>query len=70
MAPEDWPVPLLPLLPGEFDEALNYYGWLLIEQAMIDTNRNQIKAAKLLGISYHRFRALRRKFTSTKPEKR
>jgi psp operon transcriptional activator len=56
----------LPLKLGQFDELLRQQALGLINQAMAQANQNQIQAAKLLGLTYHRFRALRRKFSAPK----
>ncbi|MDR2368686.1 MAG: sigma 54-interacting transcriptional regulator [Deltaproteobacteria bacterium] len=66
--PGDRPnLPALPLAPGQFDDYLRRQGLSLIELAMDRADRNQIRAAKLLGLGYHRFRSLRRKFSAPKP---
>jgi psp operon transcriptional activator len=59
-------MPALPLGPGQFDEFLRLQAASLIDQAMAMANHNQIQAAKLLGLSYSRFRFLRRKFAPDK----
>ncbi|MDR0620471.1 MAG: sigma 54-interacting transcriptional regulator [Deltaproteobacteria bacterium] len=55
-----------PLAPGQFDEFLRLQGLGLIERAMGRAAGNQKLAAKLLGVGYHRFRALRRKYSQAK----
>ena len=44
-----------------FDEKTRGYARSLIEEAMEASGGNQGKAAKLLGLTYHKFRAIRRK---------
>jgi psp operon transcriptional activator len=45
-----------------FEESLRRYAASLLEAAMEASGRHQGKAAELLGLSYHKFRALRRKY--------
>jgi psp operon transcriptional activator len=59
-------IPELPLAPGQFDQLFRKVGQKLIDLAMNRADQNQIRSAELLGLSYHRFRSLRRKFFSTK----
>lgn len=56
--------PRLPLAPGQFDEFLRREGLGLIERSLREAGHNQVQAAALLGLSYHRFRSLRRKFST------
>jgi psp operon transcriptional activator len=56
------PLPDLPFSPGQFDRHMRAEGLRLVELAMTRAGGNQIRAAELLGLRYHRFRALRRKF--------
>ncbi|MDR1051179.1 MAG: sigma 54-interacting transcriptional regulator [Deltaproteobacteria bacterium] len=51
----------LPLAPGEFDLIIRRRSLEIIERAMEEARRNQARAAELLGMTYHRFRSLRRK---------
>ncbi|MDR1546405.1 MAG: sigma 54-interacting transcriptional regulator [Deltaproteobacteria bacterium] len=51
----------LPLAPGDFDRLLAQKARRLLERALEQARFNQRKAAALLGLSYDRFRALRRK---------
>jgi psp operon transcriptional activator len=57
-----------PLLPGQFDHLMNQRGLEIIDQALILSQHNQVKAAELLGLSYHRFRSVRRKLSQTSPK--
>ncbi|MDR2354088.1 MAG: sigma 54-interacting transcriptional regulator [Deltaproteobacteria bacterium] len=54
--------PHLPLSPGEFDNIVRQGVLELINYALEKANHNQKKAASLLGMTYHRFRALIRKY--------
>jgi psp operon transcriptional activator len=54
--------PAFPLSPGQFDLIIGQTGANLIEAALGAAGHNQRKAAKLLGLSYDRFRFLRKKF--------
>ncbi|MDR2301624.1 MAG: sigma 54-interacting transcriptional regulator [Deltaproteobacteria bacterium] len=58
--------PSFPLSPGQFDELMRQQALSVIDRAMAQANQNQILAAKLLGLNYHRFRSLRKKFSSPK----
>lgn len=51
-----------PLADGEFDCLLADYGLALFNQALTQAKFNQKEAARLLGLSYHRFRFLHRKY--------
>jgi psp operon transcriptional activator len=55
------PRPAWPLAPGEFDRRLAGLALDLFDQALAKARFNQKEAARLLGLSYHRFRFLRRK---------
>ncbi len=52
-----------PLKAGEFDAHLADFALEIIDQALSRTRYNQKEAAHLLGLSYHRFRFLRRKYS-------
>jgi psp operon transcriptional activator len=52
----------LPLKPGEFDGRLATEIHRLLQISLNEAHENQKKAAELLGISYHRFRSLNRKY--------
>jgi psp operon transcriptional activator len=52
---------LLPLGPGGFEAMTRQYAKSLIDAAMDRAGHHQGRAAELLGLSYHKFRALRRK---------
>ncbi|MDR1658249.1 MAG: sigma 54-interacting transcriptional regulator [Deltaproteobacteria bacterium] len=52
---------LLPLPPGGYDQHLRQSGLQLVRAALEKAHHNQGRAAELLGMSYHRFRALKKK---------
>lgn len=52
-----WPLPL-----GRFDQLLAGFGLELMRQALQRARFNQKEAAALLGLSYHRFRFLKKKY--------
>lgn len=56
-APLAWP-----LAPGEFDRKIALAGLDLLNQALAKARFNQKEAARLLGLSYHRFRFLYKKY--------
>ena len=51
-----------PLAEGEFDALLAARARELFDGALTKARFNQKEAARLLGMTYHRFRSLRRKF--------
>ena len=51
-----------PLADGEFDRLLAGYALELFDSALTQARFNQKEAARLLGLSYHRFRFLHRKY--------
>lgn len=51
-----------PLADGEFDRLLADYALELFNQALTRAKFNQKEAARLLGLTYHRFRFLHRKY--------
>ncbi len=61
-APPAGPGPAWPLAEGEFDRVLAARARELFEQALTRARHNQKEAARLLGLTYHRFRFLRRKY--------
>ena len=54
--------PQWPLADGEFDCLLADYALKLFNQALTRAKFNQKEAARLLGLTYHRFRFLHRKY--------
>ncbi|MDR0354620.1 MAG: sigma 54-interacting transcriptional regulator [Deltaproteobacteria bacterium] len=50
-----------PLAPGQFDELMRRKGQEIFRVALSATNHNQIQAAEMLGLTYHRFRYLKGK---------
>jgi psp operon transcriptional activator len=63
-APDPSAPPELPLAPGRFEAWLAGRGLGLIEAALDRSGRHQGRAAELLGLSYHKFRALRRRLAA------
>ncbi len=55
-----------PLADGEFDALMASYALELFEAALEKSKNNQKKAARLLGLSYHRFRFLHKKFNEAR----
>ncbi|MDR2946103.1 MAG: sigma 54-interacting transcriptional regulator [Candidatus Adiutrix sp.] len=51
-----------PLAEGRFDELMAAYADSLFEEALARARHNQKEAARLLGLTYHRFRFLRKKY--------
>ncbi|UQZ89443.1 AAA family ATPase [Deltaproteobacteria bacterium Smac51] len=60
------PGPLWPLAEGEFDALVASYALEIFDQALRKTEYNQKKAAEILGLTYHRFRFLHRKYQSAR----
>ncbi len=54
--------PPLPLGQGEFDRHLSEYALKIFQHALVKARYNQKEAARLLGLTYHRFRFLRKKY--------
>lgn len=57
-----------PLAEGQFDLAVADFASDLLQLALEEAEFNQKEAARLLGLSYHRFRFLRRKYFNTQME--
>jgi psp operon transcriptional activator len=53
--------PEFPLAPGGFDELIRLEGLRIFENALTESQHSQVRAAELLGLSYHRFRSLKKK---------
>ena len=60
--PKELLVEAWPLAPGLFDAKVAQAGLNLLDEALKNSKNNQKTAAKLLGMSYHRFRFLEKKY--------
>ncbi|QLA20794.1 phage shock protein operon transcriptional activator [Desulfolutivibrio sulfoxidireducens] len=72
-SPDSTPVPprdpatALPPLPASFPAALAVFEQTMLRNALAAARHNQRRAAELLGLTYHAFRGLYRKYARTTP---
>jgi len=61
------PVPAFPWDEGEFDRQVAARALDLFQEALARARHNQREAARILGLTYHRFRFLRKKYQEAFP---